>query len=51
MTWQEQLMTDPTELLMSLENEAINYFTSRDLLDEKVEPITTLWELPEVEKL
>lgn len=51
MIWQEQLRTDPTELLMSLKNEALHYFTRRDLLDEKVEPITTLWELPEVGKI
>lgn len=51
MIWQEQLKIDPTELLMSLKNEALHYFTRRNLLDEKVEPITTLWELPEVERI
>jgi len=51
MIWQEQLKIDPTELLMSLKNGALHYFTQCDLLDEKVEPITTLWELPEVEKI
>lgn len=50
MVWQEQLTVDPVENLISSENEAIKYFTYRDLLDEKVKSIKTLWKLPEVEK-
>lgn len=51
MVWQVQLNVDPVEKLISSENEAIKYFTCKDLLDEKVKPINTLWKLPEVEKI
>lgn len=49
--WQNQLKVDPVPGLLSLENEAINYFTKRDLLDEKVGSIEILWELPEAGKI
>jgi len=50
-SWQKELKVDPVPKLLSLENNAINYFTKRDLLDENVKPIETLWKLPEVEKI
>lgn len=50
-SWQKELKVDPVPNLLSLENKAINYFTKRDLLDERVEPIEILWKLPEVEKI
>lgn len=50
-SWQKELKVDPVPNLLSLENKAINYFTKRDLLDENLEPIETLWNLPEVEKI
>jgi hypothetical protein len=51
MAWQEHFKVDPTEILISSKNEALKYFIRRDLLDEKVKPIKTLWELSEVEKI
>ncbi len=51
MVWKEHFKVDPTDILMSSKNEALKYFTRRDLLDEKVKSIKTLWELPEVEKI
>ena len=50
MIWQEQLKVDSVETLLSSKNEAIKYFTRRDLRDEKVKSIKTLWKLPEVGK-
>ncbi len=50
-SWQKELKVDPVPELLSLENEAVKYFTIRDLLDKKVEPIEILWKLPEVEKI
>lgn len=51
MVWQEELTVDPVESLICSENKAIEYFTRRDLLNEKVKPIKSLWTLPEAEKL
>jgi hypothetical protein len=36
--------------LLSSNNKAIAYFTKRDLLEEKVESINSIWNLPEVQK-
>lgn len=49
--WREELRVDPMPVLISSSNKAIEYFARRDLLDEKVEPIETLWELPEVKRI
>ena len=49
--WREELRVDPIPVLISSSNKAIEYFARRDLLDEKVEPIETLWELPEVKRI
>jgi hypothetical protein len=49
--WRKELRVDPIPSLISAKNMAIEYFTRRDILDEKVEPIETLWELPEVKKI
>lgn len=51
MDWNKQLNFDPVEPLISSGNKAIEYFTNRDLLEEKVESIETLWELSEVKKI
>ena len=37
--------------LISSKNKAILYFTKRDLLEEKVEPLETLWNLPTAIKI
>ena len=41
--WKEQFKYDPLAPLISSNNEAILYFTKRDLLEEKVEPLEALW--------
>jgi hypothetical protein len=43
--WQEQFKYDPIKPLLAASNEAIFYFTNRDLLNRPVEPIDTLWDL------
>jgi hypothetical protein len=43
--WRQQLEYDPLPRLLSSENKAIAYFSRRDLLEEEVDPIETLWEL------
>ncbi|WP_414470138.1 hypothetical protein [Methanobacterium sp. ACI-7] len=50
-SWQKELKVDPIPKLLSLENEAIKYFTIRDLLDEKVETIEKLWKLRDPKKI
>ena len=50
-SWQRELKVDPVPALLSLGNEAIKYFTMRDLLDKRVEPIEILWKLPEAKKI
>ena len=47
----KQFRVDPIEILLASNNSVIEYFTERDLLDKNVEPIKTLWELPEVQKI
>jgi len=49
--WWEKLMFDPLPQLLSSENKALVYFVKRDLLEEKVDPIETLWQLPSVVKI
>ncbi len=46
--WKKELRFDPLPELISSRNEALLYFVRRDLLEEKVEPIETLWQLPQV---
>jgi hypothetical protein len=41
--WREELRVDPVPALIYSSNKAIEYFARRDLLDEKAEPIETLW--------
>jgi len=45
-----QLRFDPTPTLLSSGNEAIVYFTERDVLEQEVAPINNLWQLPEALK-
>lgn len=49
--WRKELRVDPVPVLISSSNKAIEYFARRDLLDEKVVPIETLWELPEGKRI
>ena len=41
--WKEPFKYDPLVPLISSKNKAIKYFTKRDLLEEEVEPIQSLW--------
>lgn len=41
----------PLKPLLESENDAIIYFTKRDFLEEKVESIDYIWDLPEVQKI
>lgn len=49
--WREPLHYDPIPPLLTADDEALRYFTRRDLLDESVGPINTIWELPEAQKI
>jgi len=46
-----KLKHNPLTPLISSRNEAILYFTKRDLLEEEVKPIETLWILPSAIKI
>jgi hypothetical protein len=48
--WQQKVKFDPFPPLMASKNQAIRYFTRRDLLEENVGSIETLWQLPQVTK-
>jgi hypothetical protein len=43
--WAKELRNDPILPLITSNNEAIKYFTKRDLMDQAVFPINTLWSL------
>jgi hypothetical protein len=49
--WRKGLRVDPVPALLASGNPAIEYFTQRDLLGEKVKPIETLWDMPCVERI
>jgi hypothetical protein len=44
--WRGEIRFDPLQRLLSSRNEAIQFFTRRDLLGDKVPSIETLWSLP-----
>ncbi len=44
--WQSLLRYDPLHTLLSSKNPALVFFTKRDLQNEKVNTIETLWKLP-----
>lgn len=49
--WRSQLRYDPIKPLIETDDEAIAYFTCRDLCDEEVLPIQRVWGLPVVRKI
>ena len=49
-TWQEELHNSIVALLAT-KNDAVVYFTRRDLLGEAVDPIEVVWELAEPQKI
>lgn len=50
-SWRAWLRYDPLPLLLSSENEALDYFVKRDLLGDDIKPVETLWHLPRVAKI
>jgi hypothetical protein len=49
--WSSQLRFDPMHILLSSGNHAVVYLTKRDLLEQEVGSVTTVWQLPEVERI
>lgn len=49
--WRKQLRHDPLPQLISSGNNVVAYFVKRDLLEEIVEPIETLWQLNSAAKI
>jgi hypothetical protein len=49
--WLTILNVNPLEPLLQYPDDALTYFVRRDLLGEPVDPIETLWGLPEVDRL
>lgn len=50
-SWLSQLAVDPVPALLSSGNEAVAYFTRRDILGEEVPPIETLWRQGQAESM
>lgn len=50
-SWQEPFKFTPVTPLMDSGDEALCYFVRRDLLDEEVEPVSVLWELPQARQI
>jgi hypothetical protein len=46
-----RLRYDPIPPLLAYRNEALQYFTRRDLQDEEAGPVNRLWELPQAQKI
>jgi Squalene-hopene cyclase C-terminal domain/Prenyltransferase and squalene oxidase repeat len=49
-TWTENLHINPLNILLCCDNQAIEYFTRKDLLEENI-PVQVLWEIPIVSKI
>lgn len=47
----EKFKYNPLKPLLDSEDESIIYFTKKDLLEERVDPIEFIWNLPEVQKI
>lgn len=49
--WLQELRFNPIPALLASNNQAIDYYTQRDLLDDLSGEIQTLWQLPGVQKI
>ena len=49
--WQEQLPINPVSILLESGSRAIVYFTQRDILNQPVPSLASVWELSEPQKL
>jgi hypothetical protein len=50
-TWRKSFKIDPLPSLLNSGNVAVQYFVRRDLLGERVGPVSQLWQLPEAQKI
>jgi hypothetical protein len=50
-TWRKSFKIDPLPPLLNSGNAAIQYFARRELLGERVGPVSQLWQLPEAQKI
>jgi hypothetical protein len=49
--WKAALRSDPLPALLDRDDTALTYFARRDLLEESVPPVESLWSLPEALRL
>jgi len=49
--WRRELHLDPIPALLGSEDEALQYFARRDLLDEVTGPISRVWRLPGAQRI
>ena len=49
--WRQKLNYDPVPSLLASNNPVITYFVRRDLLEEQVDSIQTIWQLPVIQKI
>jgi hypothetical protein len=49
--WRKRLKHDPLPPLLSSGSEALRYFARRDLLGERVGPVSQLWQLPNAQRI
>jgi hypothetical protein len=49
--WTQALQVDPIPILLSTDATPLTYFVQRDLLEEPVDPIESLWETPDLIKM
>jgi hypothetical protein len=50
-SWKSNLPFDPLPALFARQDPALTYFVQRDLQEQVVGPVETLWELPEADRL
>ena len=49
--WLEKVKFDPLQPLLNSKNPAVKYFSQRDLLEDEVDSIQTIWQLPAVQRI
>ena len=49
--WRKSFRFDPLPPLLNCGDAAVKYFARRDLLDERVGPVSALWQLPAAQKI
>jgi hypothetical protein len=50
-SWKDEMVVDPRPAMLELGDEALTYFVRRDLIEQPVPPVETLWGLPEAARL